>query len=254
MNCQQTRKLIQAHYDRELDIASSMEIDGHLADCPDCLGILRNLSALRAVLQNEALRYSPPPGFQDRCRLAASQAFLSERDALLSRRWLQPMAWGVAAIAVILTMLAVLLRGPGDEDRLFAELSASHIRSLMGDHLMDVASTDQHTVKPWFDGKLDFAPTVRDLRESGFPLLGGRLDYIAQRPVAALVYGRDKHFINLFVWPANSKRALYPRASERNGYNLVRWSSNDMAFAAVSDLNERELLEFARTWSGTQAR
>jgi anti-sigma factor RsiW len=254
MNCQQTRKLIQAHHDRELDIATTVEIDGHMADCPDCLGILQNLSSLRAVLQNEALRYPPPAGFQEKCRLTASQALLSEHDALPSRPWVRPMAWGVAAIAMILAMLAVLLRGPGDEDRLLAELSASHIRSLMGNHLLDVASTDQHTVKPWFDGKLDFAPTVHDLRQSGFPLLGGRLDYVAQRPVAALIYGRDKHFINLFVWPANSQREIPPHASERNGYHLVRWSSKDMAFAAVSDLNEGELLEFAKTWSGTQAR
>jgi anti-sigma factor RsiW len=254
MNCQQTRKLIQAHHDRELDIATTVEIEGHLADCPDCLGTLRNLSALRTVLQNEALRYSPPAGFKDKCRLTASQALLSEHDAFPSQTWFKPIAWGVAAIAVILTMLAVLLRGPGDEDRLLAELSASHIRSLMGNHLLDVASTDQHTVKPWFDGKLDFAPAVRDLRESGFPLLGGRLDFVAQRPVAALVYGRDKHFINLFVWPANTQRANTLHASERNGYHVVRWSSKDMAFAAVSDLNERELLEFAKTWSGTQVR
>jgi anti-sigma factor RsiW len=253
MNCQQTRKLIQAHHDRELDIATTVEIDGHLADCPDCLGALRNLSALRTVLQNEALRYPLPAGFQDKCRLTASQALLSEHDVLPSKPWFRSIAWGVAAIAVVLSMLAGLLRGPGNEDRLLAELSASHIRSLMGNHLLDVASTDQHTVKPWFDGKLDFAPNVRDLRESGFPLLGGRLDYVAQRPVAALVYGRDKHFINLFVWPAASQRSTLPRASERNGYHLVRWSSNDMAFAAVSDLNEKELLEFAKTWSAPQA-
>lgn len=254
MNCQQTRKLIQAHHDRELDIATTVEIDGHLADCPNCLGTLRGLSVLRAALQNEALRYSPPAGFQEKCRLKASQALLSEHDALPSRPWFQSVVWGAAAIAVILTMLGVLFRGPSDEDRLLAELSASHVRSLMANHLMDVASTDQHTVKPWFDGKLDFAPTVRDLRASGFPLLGGRLDFIAQRPVAALVYGRDKHFINLFVWPANSQRAISPHTSERNGYHLVRWSSQDMAFAAVSDLNEGELLEFARNWSGTDAR
>jgi anti-sigma factor RsiW len=254
MNCQQTRKLIQAYHDRELDIATTVEIDVHLADCPACHGNLRDLSALRVVLQNEALRYSPPAGFQQKCRLTVAQSLLSEHDALPSRPWFQPIVWSAAAIAVILTVLAVMLRAPGDEDRLLAELSASHIRSLMGDHLLDVVSSDQHTVKPWFDGKLDFAPNVRDLRESGFPLLGGRLDYVAQRPIAALVYGRDKHFINLFVWPAKSQRESSPHASQRNGYHLVRWSSNDMAFAAVSDLNERDLLEFAKTLSSSQAR
>ena len=254
MNCQQTSELIQAHHDRELDISTSVEIESHLADCPDCLGNLRNLSALRSALQQEALRYSPPSGFQDRCRQAASQALLSEQPAPSSQRRIPSSVWGVAAIAMILALLTMLLRGPGGEERLLTELSASHIRSLMGNHLLDVASTDQHTVKPWFDGKLDFAPNVRDLRKSGFPLLGGRLDYLAQRPVAALIYGRDKHFINLFIWPGNASRPIPPRASNRNGYHLVRWSADEMEFAAVSDLNETELLEFARIWRAAAAR
>src|SRR5580704_11916510 len=119
----------------------------------------------------------------------------------------------------------------------------------MANHLTDVASTDQHTVKPWFDGKLDFAPTVKDLRESGFPLLGGRLDFIDGHPAAALVYGRQKHFLNLFAWPAASPSPKDIQSTQRNGYNVIQWSDGRMTFGVVSDLNETELREFVHDWS-----
>jgi anti-sigma factor RsiW len=118
-------------------------------------------------------------------------------------------------------------------------------------HLTDVPSSDQHTVKPWFDGKLDFAPPVKDLRDSGYPLVGGRLDYVSSRPVAALVYSRQKHLINLFVWPA-STGAASPSATVQNGYHLIHWANRGMTFWAVSDLNEKELLDFASLWPATE--
>ncbi len=120
----------------------------------------------------------------------------------------------------------------------------------MASHLTDVESTDQHTVKPWFDGKLDFAPPVRDLRESGFPLLGGRLDYVDGRPAAALVYGRQKHFLNLFVWPAKAAETESLKTAQRNGYNIARWSDGKMNYGAVSDLNETDLRVFVGDWIG----
>ncbi|MDP9292579.1 MAG: hypothetical protein M3O82_09485 [Verrucomicrobiota bacterium] len=127
---------------------------------------------------------------------------------------------------------------------LLGELTASHVRSLLATHLMDVASADQHTVKPWFDGKLDFAPPVKDLAEWGYPLAGGRLDYVSGRTVAALVYKRQKHFINLFIWPSDDASPT-PRTSMKDGYNLATWSNNGMTFWAVSDVNQSDLLEFA---------
>jgi anti-sigma factor RsiW len=116
----------------------------------------------------------------------------------------------------------------------------------MADHLTDVPSSDQHTVKPWFNGKLDFSPTVKDLREHGFSLNGGRVDYIGNRPVAALVYQCRQHSINLFVWPSASAPAVNEKAEERQGYNLIRWSNGGMTYWAISDLNLVELQQFAQ--------
>ena len=136
------------------------------------------------------------------------------------------------------------------DDRMVADLVSSHVRSLMANHLMDVPSTDQHTVKPWFDGKLDFAPPVKDFRDSGFPLLGGRLDVVDGHSAAALVYGRNKHFLNLFIWPAHSAEKVAAHTTQRNGYNVIQWSDGAMTYAVVSDLNQTELGEFVSEWAG----
>jgi len=125
------------------------------------------------------------------------------------------------------------------------EIVSGHVRSLMADHLTDVASSDKHTVKPWFDGKLDFSPAVVDLADHGFPLVGGRLDYLGSRSVAALVYARQKHFINLFVWPSTREGDLGEPKSSRHGFHLIHWNAAEMSYWAVSDLNPAELEEFA---------
>src|SRR5205809_485025 len=126
-------------------------------------------------------------------------------------------------------------------ERLATQLLASHVRSLMANHLTDVASSDQHTVKPWLDAKLDFAPAVVDLSEKGFPLIGGRLDYLDSRPVAALIYQRRKHFINLFVWPAAPDATRTPKIITRQGYQLLHWVDSDFVYWAVSDVNVNDL-------------
>jgi anti-sigma factor RsiW len=144
------------------------------------------------------------------------------------------------ALAACLMLALVLPSGGGLPD----EIVADHIRALQPGHLMDVVSTDQHTVKPWFDGRLDFAPPVKDLAQAGFPLTGARLDYLAGRPIAVLVYQRRQHIINVFVWPEHGHPG--PLSTSRSGYNVMRWNQNDMAFWAVSDLDPKELAEFAR--------
>jgi len=133
---------------------------------------------------------------------------------------------------------------PGADEFLATQLIASHVRSLMANHLTDVASSDQHTVKPWLDAKLDFAPPVVDLSSEGFPLVGGRLDYLDNRPVAALVYQRRKHFINLFVWPGETGAARPTMAMSHEGYQLLHWADPDFNYWAVSDVNANDLQTF----------
>jgi len=249
MNCQQTQKLIDAYHDGELDAANIVQIDEHFADCPRCDRLSQGVSKLSAVLRNDALRFQMPPALRQTIRAAAAQAAQTESDATSRQPWFRHAGWAAAAaITVVALILAFQIPRRDADDRMIADVTSSHVRSLMANHLMDVASTDQHTVKPWFVGKLDFAPPVKDLRESGFPLIGGRLDFVDGRAAAAMVYGRQKHVINLFVWSSKSSQGAAPRALEHNGYHLVQWSNTEMSFWAVSDLNEKELLEFVKVW------
>jgi len=167
--------------------------------------------------------------------------------------WLA-LAAAIAVAAIVASSFLPRLRQPGADQFLATQLIASHVRSLMADHLTDVASSDQHTVKPWLDVKLDFAAPVTDLAGDGFPLIGGRLDYLDNRPVAALVYGRRKHFINLFVWPATSDEAKAPKTITREGYQLVHWADSDFNYWAVSDVNINDLQFFKQQFETRTAR
>lgn len=160
-----------------------------------------------------------------------------------SWNWLALAAAVVFAAIIAWNMLPRLQR-PGNDQFLATQLIASHVRSLMANHLTDVASSDQHTVKPWLDAKLDFAPAVVGLSSEGFPLIGGRLDYLDNRPVAALIYQRRKHFINLFVWPAAPDETRTPKTITHQGYQLLHWVDSDFNYWAVSDVNEKDLEAF----------
>jgi anti-sigma factor RsiW len=157
--------------------------------------------------------------------------------------WREGASFGVGA--ALAAGIALFVLAPAQQG-LLDDVVASHVRALQPGHLEDVVSTDQHTVKPWFDGRIDFAPPVKDLAAQQFPLLGGRLDYLNDRPVAALVYGSDKHIIDLYVWPGGGQPM--PRTASRNGYNTVHWSENGMDFWAVSDLEAGKLSDFVRSW------
>ena len=252
MNCQETDELKHAYIDGELELTRSVEIEKHIAHCDSCSRAYQGLRALRDAVRTSDLRFTAPLGLERRIRSAVrgERAEPERTEPFFSwarLKWGFSLA-GTALAACILT--AILLSGSPD-NRLAQEVAASHIRSLMVNHLTDVASSDQHTVKPWFDGKVDFAPPVVNLSEQGFPLLGGRLDYLDGRQVAALVYQRQKHFINLFIWPAPAGSP--EKNFTRNGYNLIHWNDGGMTFWAVSDLNRNELRDFEQLIKGQAA-
>jgi anti-sigma factor RsiW len=226
MNCQDVQPLLSPLVDRELAPDQETQVTAHLQGCPLCTIQVNSLTVLSRDLRAATmLRYRAPEGLLARVRPAPRRP-----------------AWLLAAacLLVLLGFGAVWYRialRDGDD------VVAAHVRSLQANHLMDVASTDQHTVKPWFAGKLDFSPPVVDLADNGFPLKGGRLDYLDQQTVAALVYQRNQHVINVLVWPTAAPNAG-PLPSGQRGYHLVHWTQGGMQAWAVSDLNGAELRQF----------
>ncbi len=240
MICRDVEARLGAHLDGELDAAEAAEVRAHLETCAACAALLERHQTLRAAVRDELPFHRAPDVLRARVRDAMREA--APRLAL--RRAVPWRALAVAASAVL--VVAGTWRLASDRaaaSALTEEVLAAHVRSLMPGHLTDVASTDQHTVKPWFDGRLDFSPPVADQAAAGFPLLGGRLDYVGGRPVAALVYGRRLHRINVFVWPDRGGPSG-PARAERNGYYLEHWTRGGMTFWAVSDLNRAELQSF----------
>jgi anti-sigma factor RsiW len=242
MNCPEADELLGAYHDRELDVVRSRDLEAHLRGCAQCSADLERLETLRSVVAAKAPYYSAPAGL--RSKLAAE---LSPREPRFSK-WFA--LWPALAAASLLLALAVWRMAPAPGPQLVAnEVVSAHVRSLLAEHLMDVPSTDRHTVKPWFAGKLDFAPDVQDLSAAGFTLVGGRLDYLDGRTVAALVYRRRQHTINVFTWPSGRGDET-PRRESRQGFNLVHWVRHGMNWWAVSDLAGDELGELPVLLSG----
>ena len=240
MGCQETQALIDGFVDGELDLVRSIELERHLHDCPVCSAVHQDRATLRAAMRTDALRYRAPAGLAKRVHAALVER---DRGEEAPRKWIP--GWLVAqwpsaaATAVALVLVAMWWVRPV-ETPLGREVVESHIRSMMASHLTDVLSTDQHTVKPWFAGKLDFSPPVRDLSAEGFRLIGGRLDYLDHHPVAAVVYGRNQHVINVFVWPVTgADRSMHAAALQ--GFNTIDAVRSGMAYWLVSDLNRGEL-------------
>jgi len=252
VRCELTQRFVPVYMDGELDLVRMIEMETHLKDCPVCAQKLEDQQELRVALRRCSLAYAAPAALRGRIRSslrAATGVHLQESNTgwppLLIWQWV-----GAVAVFALFSLtgwkLTARLRAPSDDQRIAAEVFSNHVRSLEASHLVDVFSTDQHTVKPWFDARLDFSPPVEDLARDGFSLVGGRLDFLEGREVAALIYRRREHLINVFVWPntaeSNSTRAM----ESRQGYNIMRWSSGGFQCWAVSDIGVPELAEFAR--------
>jgi anti-sigma factor RsiW len=241
MNHDEIRELLHAYADGELDLPSAREIEKHLRSCDECRRADEQIRALCDAITTGAPAYRAPAHLRKTIRAALRhEAKATERNLL---PWFA-FAIGSAIAAMILGAVIFQTLHTSRGNSIVNEVVANHVRSLLATHLVDIASSDQHTVKPWFDGKIDFAPDVRDFSSNGFPLIGGRLDYLDGKTVVALVYQRNKHPINVFIMPATRGNDSSPALSTRRGYNILRWRRHGMEYWAISDLNETELRQF----------
>jgi len=263
MNCKEATKRMDGYLDGELDPITSQTIEEHLRECHNCDQPYKTHGSLIHAIGNATPYFKAPAALRERIRSSLREEIAAQplrnvardsqilfrrrrpelRTILLGTPWLG-LAAAIISAALIALNLGPRLQRPGVDQFLATQLIASHVRSLMANHLTDVASSDQHTVKPWLDAKLDFAPAVVDLSSEGFPLLGGRLDYLDNRPAAALVYQRRKHFINLFVWPAASGSINRANTITHQGYHLLHWVDSDFNYWAVSDVSDNDLQVF----------
>jgi mycothiol system anti-sigma-R factor len=246
MRCDEIRPRLEAYLDGELAETERVQLRDHLADCPECGPEAAALERLRDGIRQSAPVYRAPEALRSRLRFAL------RREAAESARAARPAPGWLAYAASILLAVALgsggtlLITGERQEDAVANEVVDSHLRSLLGSHLTDVASSDQHTVKPWFAGHSEISPPAVDLAGEGFPLVGGRLDLIAGKPVPALVYRRREHVINVFVLPAS--RGDLAKTLTRRGYSLRHWDEGDLGLWAVSDAAAPELAEFERVF------
>ncbi|MCW3055812.1 MAG: zinc-finger family protein [Chthonomonadales bacterium] len=258
MQCKEFIALLPAYLDGELDLIQSIEVEKHIDTCDTCLQLVENERVLQTAMRTGTLYHAPRTSLERNILRAVqkSERTTGTHPLFGVRRY--PFA---AAFAALL-LLAFWAGGhfqilPSDTGYIAKETSASenisnealssHLRSLMADHLTDVVSSDKHTVKPWFNGRVDYSPPVIDMADIGFPLAGGRLDYLDSRSVTALVYRRQKHVINLFLWPVPAPDAKTSLLSRR-GYNMIHWTQSGLAYWAVSDLNATELREFSQRY------
>jgi anti-sigma factor RsiW len=248
MNCEEILTLLDAYFDNELDLAKTVAIEEQLRTCASCRSQYELRVALRRRLDDPDLRYAAPNGFAElvRKKLALSNRPTRKILSFPAAAWI-PAAVAAAAVfgAFVYANIARLL--PTETPSMVAEVASDHIRSLIGTHLVDVESSDRHTVRPWFAGKVDFSPPVRDFADQGFKLIGGRLDYVRGKNVVVLVYRFKNRYVSLFICPERNPEAASKQTSfDYQGYNLVYWNANGLDCWAVSDAAPGALLEFVK--------
>jgi len=249
MACERADSLVHGYFDNELDALRAAEFESHLEQCSECVAALDALESLRSTISVAKPYEKMSPAFRKKIL-----ADLHVKGGTVSFPARAKTDWRWLAVAAAFLLLIyggwrVALLGRGDSREIMASrIVDAHLRSLQPGHLEDVISTDQHTVKPWFDGKVDFAPPVRDFAEQGYPLQGGRLDVVDNRTVAALVYGRRKHVVNVFIWPTYEKDAA-PRNGSIQGYQWIDWRKQGMEFYAVSDAAAPDLQQLQGLFS-----
>ena len=246
--CRDKRLLLHGLLDGELDAANSLKCEAHLRECAGCAAEFARLRALWTQLRTPGVSFQAPPSLRARIEAAATIARarvglplkpLAPRTALRRQRG---VSWGWAAsVSALAAALAFILFVHFPQTGIADELVADHVRSLLAGHLVDVATSDQQVIRPWFTGKVDFSPPVFELSQQGFPLVGGRLDYMPGRVVTAVVYRRGGHIINVFTWPAGSRPQAPTTTMRRDGYNVLGWSQSGLRFCAVSDATAAEL-------------
>ena len=255
MTCDDAEILIHALADGELDAGHAREVEAHIAACPRCAAELTAIRQMKQALAGADLITKAPAALRLRIEAAlpaAAAASITPLAAVPSRRTLlKGFAMGSAVSALAATGLVAIVLRNDDQQRIEAEIVSAHLRSLQAGHLTDVISTDQHTVKPWFNGKLDVAPPVIDLTAQGFTLIGGRLDYVDARPIGAVVYRRRQHVINLFVAQTSSTARRASRLETIQGFNICSWRDRGLSYWAVSDINPDELNEFGERFERT---
>jgi mycothiol system anti-sigma-R factor len=241
MDCVRASELLHGYLDNELDAMHVEEIEAHLRACGSCREEHEQELKLRGLVQTRATRHAAPAHLRSKILTAVR----SRPRESHPRGWF-PMGWlqfgGSLAFTVLLTSAITYYSvRSSNTDRLVDEVVATHVRSLITNRLTDVESSDQHTVKPWFNGKVDFSPPVKDLAAEGFPLVGGRLDYVDGRPIAALLYRHRQHWISVFMWPELSAKDSAPRGFSKRGYDITEWSAEGLRFYVVSDIASPEL-------------
>lgn len=251
MNCADARALLHAYIDGELDVARSFELERHLAGCAECRAANEIHQVMRQRVRAVAAYYPAPAAL--RKRIQSSPDLTGSRPqrgwgnlAGLFAHWRILVPAAVLVLALVAWGIFRFQAGRPQNDLLAQEVLASSMRSLIAGPLTDVTSSDQHTVKPWFAGKLDFSPPVLDFASQGFPLAGGRLDYVGGRPVAALVYRHQQHAINLYIWPSAQGEVAPLQEAAYKGYHVFHWAEGGMAYWVVSDMDAAELRQFAQ--------